>query len=60
MAETGWLHHIDITVTDLARSTAFYDRVLPLLGWQRRVDCAEGPIWGGLHHGGTETRRALT
>jgi catechol 2,3-dioxygenase-like lactoylglutathione lyase family enzyme len=43
----GWLHHIDITVTDLARSTEFYHRVLPLLGWQRRADVAEGPIWGG-------------
>lgn len=61
---TGWLHHIDVTVTDVVRSTQFYDRVLPLLGWQRRADCAEGPIWGGnraevgLQEARPESRRA--
>jgi catechol 2,3-dioxygenase-like lactoylglutathione lyase family enzyme len=44
---SGWLHHIDLTVTDVSRSTAFYDRVLPLLGWHRRADCDDGPIWAG-------------
>src|SRR5215510_10167732 len=43
----GWFHHIDVTVTDLTRSTGFYDRVLPLLGWERRADCADGPLWAG-------------
>lgn len=44
---TGWLHHIDITVSDLARSTAFYDQVLPLMEFQRLPDSPEGPIWYG-------------
>lgn len=43
----GWLHHIDLTVSDLARSTAFYDRVLPLIGFRRIEDCPEGPLWAG-------------
>jgi glyoxylase I family protein len=43
----GWLHHIDLTVSDLPRSTAFYDRVLPLMGFRRIDDCAEGPLWAG-------------
>ena len=44
---TGWLHHIDITVVSLARSTEFYDRVLRLMGFRRSVDVPEGPIWAG-------------
>lgn len=44
---TGWLHHVDITVSDLTCSTEFYDRVLPLMGFQRLPDCPEGPIWRG-------------
>ena len=47
MTEGGAVHHIDLTVGDLARSTAFYDRVLPLLGFRRSADVAEGPIWSG-------------
>ena len=43
----GWLHHIDLTVSDLPRSTVFYDRVLPLLGFRRIEDCADGPLWAG-------------
>ena len=43
----GWLHHIDLTVSDLDRSRAFYDRVLPLLGLERIADCNEGPLWAG-------------
>jgi catechol 2,3-dioxygenase-like lactoylglutathione lyase family enzyme len=43
----GFVHHIDITVADLARSTAFYARVLPLLGFERIADCSEGPLWRG-------------
>jgi len=41
---TGWLHHIDITVSDVSRSTEFYDRVLSLMGFQRLPDSPEGPI----------------
>jgi catechol 2,3-dioxygenase-like lactoylglutathione lyase family enzyme len=39
--------HVDLTVTDLARSVAFYDRVLGQLGF-RRLDAlgAGAPCWG--------------
>jgi catechol 2,3-dioxygenase-like lactoylglutathione lyase family enzyme len=47
MQPTGAIHHIDLTASDLARSTLFYDRVLPLLGFRRIADCAEGPLWAG-------------
>jgi len=43
----GWIHHIDITVSDLPRSTDFYDRVLPRMGFHRLSDVPEGPIWAG-------------
>jgi catechol 2,3-dioxygenase-like lactoylglutathione lyase family enzyme len=43
----GWLHHIDLTVSDLERSLAFYERVLPLMGFERIADCPEGPLWAG-------------
>ena len=47
MAVAGWLHHIDITVSDLAISTRFYDEVLPLMGFRRIHDVPEGPMWAG-------------
>ena len=47
MLPTGAIHHIDISVGDLVRSTAFYDRVLPLLGFRRFPDSPEGPLWAG-------------
>jgi catechol 2,3-dioxygenase-like lactoylglutathione lyase family enzyme len=44
----GWLHHVDLTVADLAAATAFYDRVLPLLGLRRIADAPGGePLWAG-------------
>ncbi|MGH8261838.1 MAG: VOC family protein [Steroidobacterales bacterium] len=43
----GWLHHIDLTVSDLPRSLAYYARVLPLMGFARIADCDEGPLWAG-------------
>jgi glyoxylase I family protein len=43
----GSIHHVDLTVSDLARSTGFYDRVLPLLGFRRSPNVPEGPIWAG-------------
>ena len=46
---SGRIHHIDITVTDLARSTVFYDRVLPLLGFRRVPDCEGSPVWAGAY-----------
>jgi glyoxylase I family protein len=47
MQPTGAIHHIDLTASDLVRSTVFYDRVLPLLGFRRIADCSEGPLWAG-------------
>jgi catechol 2,3-dioxygenase-like lactoylglutathione lyase family enzyme len=44
---TGWLHHIDLTASDLPRSLAYYARVLPLMGFERIADCDEGPLWAG-------------
>jgi glyoxylase I family protein len=44
---SGAIHHVDITVRELGRSTSFYDRVLPLMGFRRRADVFEGPIWAG-------------
>jgi glyoxylase I family protein len=41
------IHHIVITVGDLDRSTAFYDQVLPLMGFRRIKDAPEGPLWAG-------------
>jgi catechol 2,3-dioxygenase-like lactoylglutathione lyase family enzyme len=43
----GWVHHIDITVSDLAGATEFYDRILPLMGFKRGADCGDSPVWGG-------------
>ena len=43
------IHHIVITVSDLDRSTEFYDRLLPLMGFRRSPDVPEGPIWAGTH-----------
>jgi catechol 2,3-dioxygenase-like lactoylglutathione lyase family enzyme len=31
----GWVHHIDLTVSDLGRSGPFYDVVLGFLGYRR-------------------------
>ena len=47
MTASGAIHHVDLTVSDLARATAFYDRVLPLLGFRRSANVPEGPIWAG-------------
>lgn len=46
-AACGRIHHIDITASDITRSTAFYDRWLPRMGFERIADCAEGPLWRG-------------
>jgi catechol 2,3-dioxygenase-like lactoylglutathione lyase family enzyme len=43
------IHHIDITVSDIDRSSAFYDQVLPLMGFRRSKAAPEGPIWAGTH-----------
>jgi glyoxylase I family protein len=43
----GAIHHLDLTVRDLERSTAYYAQLLPLMGFRRMADMAEGPIWAG-------------
>jgi len=48
-ARTGAIHHLDISVRDLIRSTDFYDRVLPRIGFRRIPDSPEGPLCGGSH-----------
>jgi len=39
--------HLDLTVSDLETSTAFYASILPLLGFVREPDCPEGPLFSG-------------
>ncbi len=42
----GFPHHLDLTVTDLARSIAFYDKVLGELGYTRTGEYAgDVPCW---------------
>ena len=42
----GFPHHLDLTVTDLPRSIAFYDRVLGELGYSRTGEYAgDVPCW---------------
>jgi glyoxylase I family protein len=47
MTARGWFHHVDVTVTDLARSTAYYTAILPLLGFHRVADSFGSPVWWG-------------
>jgi glyoxylase I family protein len=43
----GSLSHLDLTVTDLNRSVAFYGRMLGQLGYRRMDDAGAGaPCWG--------------
>jgi catechol 2,3-dioxygenase-like lactoylglutathione lyase family enzyme len=43
----GWVHHIDITVSDLEVSTAFYDQVLKLMGFRLFRGGGEVHLWVG-------------
>lgn len=44
--QRGLINHLDLTVSDLARSTAFYDAVLSQLGYRRTTTYAGGvPNW---------------
>ena len=44
------IEHIDVTVNDLARSTAFYDKVMPALGFKRLPDNDRNNIrWANAH-----------
>jgi len=45
--------HVDLTVTDLARSVGFYDRVLGRLGYRRLDEAGAGaPCWAHGDGGG--------
>lgn len=45
MSARGLVHHIDLTVSDLARSRAFYEVVLGFLGYRRATDHDNGSDW---------------
>lgn len=45
MTARGLVHHIDLTVTSLARSRPFYETVLGFLGYRRSADHDNGSDW---------------
>ncbi len=48
--EVFGLEHIDVTVNDLARSTIFFDKVMPALGFRRLAeDNGDDVRWGNAH-----------
>ena len=49
-AAQGRIHHLDITVTSIERSTPYYDAVLTRVGYTRIADADEGPMWRGARH----------
>lgn len=45
MSVRGLIHHVDLTVTDVARSREFYDTLLGYLGYRRSADHPHGHDW---------------
>lgn len=46
----GWINHLDLTVSDLAVSVPFYDKVLAHLGLERLEPTGSGrPVWHAKH-----------
>ena len=46
----GWINHLDLTVSDLAVSVPFYDKVLAHLGLERLEPTGSGrPVWHPKH-----------
>jgi glyoxylase I family protein len=45
MSARRLVHHIDLTVSDLARSRVFYESVLGFLGYRRSADHDNGSDW---------------
>lgn len=45
MSMRGLVHHIDLTVSDIAVSRPFYDMVLGFLGYRRSADHDNGSDW---------------
>ncbi|MFZ6655791.1 VOC family protein [Undibacterium sp. TJN19] len=51
---SGFINHLDLTVTDIKASSAFYDKVLGRLGYVRTTDYAgDVPCWVLSHAGMT-------
>jgi catechol 2,3-dioxygenase-like lactoylglutathione lyase family enzyme len=51
---SGFINHLDLTVTDVTASTVFYDKVLSRLGYVRTTEYAgEVPCWVLSHAGMT-------
>ncbi|NIJ41427.1 catechol 2,3-dioxygenase-like lactoylglutathione lyase family enzyme [Parvibaculum indicum] len=50
MTSRGLIHHVDLTVTDVARSAPFYDAVLSFMGYRRWQEDEHGIDW---EHTGT-------
>jgi glyoxylase I family protein len=48
----GAVHHIDLTVTDLERSRAYYEAVLSFIGYVRVDDHPNGTDWDYRADGG--------
>ena len=46
--QTRGLDHVDLTVTDLTRSVAFYGELLPALGLQRLLG-EDQSVWANAH-----------
>jgi glyoxylase I family protein len=46
--QTLGIDHVDLTVTDLARSVAFYAEIFPALGF-RRIPEEPGHVWASAH-----------
>ena len=58
MAIRGALNHLDLTVADLERSVAFYDRFLTHLGFERLAGSPD-PVWQMRFGSGTSFCIAL-
>jgi glyoxylase I family protein len=48
MKARGLVHHIDLTVSNVALSRIFYDRVLGYLGYERADDHPDGSDWNRI------------
>jgi predicted lactoylglutathione lyase len=41
-----YLHYVNLNVSDLERSGAFYDAILAPLGWRRQTESSGSIAWG--------------
>jgi catechol 2,3-dioxygenase-like lactoylglutathione lyase family enzyme len=49
----GTVHHVDLTVADVAASRPFYESILTFLGYVRAHEDARGVDWDMKHPGGS-------